>query len=96
LPSGLSFTPQAANHNYNVYSAAQWQQMEEAGAVFLPITGSRQGNSYFAVGLGDYWSSTALDEETGHSLSFFNNNVYQGDSRYRMLGTAVRPIYVGH
>ena len=101
LPSGLSFTPHAANHNYNVYSVSQWQQMEAAGAVFLPVTGSRQANIYFAIGkqgsitigLGDYWSSTAIDNETGHSLSFMNNNTYPADSRYRMLGTAVRPVY---
>ena len=101
LPSGLSFTPHAANHNYNVYTVSQWEQMEAAGAVFLPVTGSRQGNSYFAIGkqgsitigLGDYWSSIANDNETGHSLSFFNNSVYQADVRYRMLGTAVRPVY---
>lgn len=75
--------------------------MEDAGAVFLPITGSRQGNQYFAIGksgniimgLGDYWSSTADGSGNGKSLSFFNNNVYQGDTRYRMLGTAVRPVY---
>ena len=101
LPSGLSFTPHVSNHNVNVYSVSQWQQMEDAGAVFLPITGSRQGNQYFAIGksgniimgLGDYWSSTADGSGNGKSLSFFNNNVYQGDTRYRMLGTAVRPVY---
>ena len=101
LPSGLTFTPHASNHNVNVYTTSQWQLMESAGAVFLPVTGSRQGTQYFAIGmsgnittgLGDYWSSTAIDVEASHSLSFFNNNVYQGDSRYRMLGTAVRPVY---
>ena len=101
LPSGMSFTPHAANHNINVYTISQWQLMETAGAVFLPITGSRQGNTYFAIGkqgsiimgLGDYWSSTADSNEACHSLSFFNNNVYQGDVRYRMLGTAIRPVY---
>ena len=92
LPSGVTFTPHAPNYNLNVYSVSQWQQMENAGAVFLPITGSRQLNSYYAQGIGDYWTSTAIDAETCHSFSFFNNQVYSGDSRYRNIGTAVRPV----
>ena len=95
LPDGLSFVPQAGSWTSNVYSAEQWIQMESAGAVFLPATGTRQGNSVFYVGgLGDYWSSTACDESTGHSMSFFNGNVYPGDTRYRCLGTSVRPVQV--
>ena len=95
LPNGLSFVPQAGSWSSNVYSAEQWIQMESAGAVFLPATGSRQGNTVFYVGnLGDYWSSTACDESAGHSMSFFNGNVYPGDSRYRCLGTSVRPVQV--
>ena len=94
LPSGLSFTPQASSWYSNSYSAEQWTQMESAGAVFLPTTGTRQGTSVFYVdGLGDYWSSTANDYETGCSMSFFNGNVYPGDCRYRYLGTSVRPAH---
>ncbi len=95
LPDGLSFVPQAGSWSSNIYSAEQWIQMESAGAVFLPATGTRQGNYVFYVGtLGDYWSSTACDESTGHSMSFFNGNVYPGDNRYRHLGTSVRPVHV--
>lgn len=94
LPSGLSFTPQASSWYSNSYSAEQWTQMESAGAIFLPTTGTRQGTSVFYVdGLGDYWSSTANDYETGCSMSFFNGNVYPGDCRYRYLGTSVRPAH---
>jgi hypothetical protein len=93
LPDGLSFIPQSGNHNDNSYNIEQWALMETAGAVFLPSTGSRQGDYVFYVGsLGDYWSSTAAGEEVGHSMSFFNGNVYPGDVRYRFLGTSVRPV----
>ncbi len=95
LPDGLSFVPQTGSWSSNIYSAEQWIQMESAGAVFLPATGTRSGNYVFYVGsLGDYWSSTACDESTGHSMSFFNGNVYPGDNRYRYLGTSVRPVHV--
>ena len=97
LPDGLSFTPQASSWNSNTYSAIQWRDMESAGAIFLPTTGTRQGKHIFYVdGLGDYWSSTASDISAGHSLSFFNGNVYPGDTRYRYLGTSVRPVVSYH
>lgn len=97
LPDGLSFRPQSGNWEENVYDADQWSQMEAEGALFLPTTGTRQGNSVFYVdGLGDYWSSTSCGIDSGHSMSFFNANVYPGDSRYRFLGTAVRPVQELH
>ena len=95
LPDGLHFTPQASSWNSNSYTVAEWTRMESSGAVFLPTTGTRQGTNVFYVdGLGDYWSSTANDAETGCSMSFFNGNVYPGDCRYRFLGTSVRPVHV--
>ena len=94
LPNGLTFTPQAGSWSDNSYTVEEWARMESSGAVFLPTTGTRQGTSVFYVdGLGDYWSSTANDAETGHSMSFFNGNVYPGDCRYRYLGTSVRPVH---
>ena len=44
LPDGLSFTP--GNSAWaNTYTAEQWALMEAAGAVFLPASGSRAGNT---------------------------------------------------
>lgn len=97
LPNGLSFATSVSSWYQNSYNVAQWALMEAAGAVFLPATGSRQGNYPFYFGnIGDYWSSTAADEETGHSMSFFNGTVYPADVRYRMLGTSVRPVREVH
>lgn len=62
LPIGCSFTPSSrlnVNWNDNVYSFAQWQLMERAGAVALPAAGSRGTTSMHQVGsAGYYWSST--------------------------------------
>lgn len=42
------------------FSLAEWNQMEKAGAVFLPNAGCRVEKELFGVGLGGgYWSSNA-------------------------------------
>jgi len=47
----------------NVYTAEQWKQMEENGAVFLPASGFKDANTVTGVksGEGAYWSSTPLE-----------------------------------
>ena len=44
----------------NEYTLEQWAVMEAAGAVFLPAAGYR--GLYGPNVVGDYWSSTAIDE----------------------------------
>lgn len=61
-PAGLSFTP-GLNDNYsfnNTYTSAQWSTMQEAGAVFLPAPGYRDGttikNNTSGSEIGAYWA----------------------------------------
>ena len=62
LPAGLTFSSSWSNGwNTNQYTEAQWQQMEAAGAVFLPAAGYRLGDvvsdtRFYAY----YWSSTPV------------------------------------
>ena len=76
LPSGLSFTPAQSSYESNVYTPAQWTQMEANGAVFLPATGDysdlattpsvRDWNID-----GDYFSSSGLfDDDFWYGQSF--------------------------
>ena len=62
LPAGCSFTSGLADSSgdwtRNSYTLAQWEQMEAAGAVFLPAGGLRQGTDIYAMAAGNYWSST--------------------------------------
>ena len=49
LPEGCNFTPvYSRNYTTNVYDSSQWSLMEDAGAVFLPVTGYRDGTNYSA------------------------------------------------
>ena len=61
VPAGLSFTANPNSWAKNVYTSAQWAQMEVIGAVFLPCAGIRftLDNTVCNVGDKGYcWSST--------------------------------------
>lgn len=75
LPQGLSFAADATTWTGNVYTEAQWQQMEQAGAVFLPAMGSRLGTKFSPVaadGSSGYWSSTKDNENSAWSVSIMD------------------------
>jgi hypothetical protein len=72
LPQGLSFAADATAWAGNVYTEAQWQQMEQAGAVFLPAMGSRLGTKFRPVAADEssnYWSNTKDNENSAWSVS---------------------------
>lgn len=65
LPNGLSFNSGVSADAYssyetvNNYTTEQWNTLEAAGAVFLPIAGYRDGKSLVNMDItGFYWSST--------------------------------------
>ena len=61
-PNGISWTPASnfsGDYEDNILSASQWQQMEDAGAIFLPAAGDRVYDEVGSVGgSGNYWSSS--------------------------------------
>ena len=61
----------AKGWDVNVYSVSQWEQMENAGAVFLPAAGFRWGEVSYSVGCqGLYWSSTTKEEGCPYTMHF--------------------------
>lgn len=80
----------------NTYTKDQWKVMEESGAVFLPITGLREGNSILSDELtkGYYWAATSFieNDETCVNLTIQANSVLSSaDSPW--LGMSVRLVY---
>lgn len=79
MPSGCSWTYQASDFSINNFDIQQWQNMENAGAVFLPSTGERQKTEYIKISyinnhptpIFKYWLSNITDEvsENGHRTS---------------------------
>ena len=71
LPLGFSFVSQVKGWDVNVYSVSQWEQMENAGAVFLSAAGFRWGEVSYSDGCqGLYWSSTIKEEGCPYTMHF--------------------------
>lgn len=84
LPTGstVTFNASKASWTANVYTAEQWDELENAGAIFLPAAGYRvrteEGSEVEAAGnLGYYWSATINPEDDyqGMALQITPGNV---------------------
>ena len=64
--AGITILTNASSFSVNTYNDAQWSQLQDSGAVFLPAAGRRQGvtvNS--ATSVGCYWTSTYRSSNSG-------------------------------
>lgn len=77
--------------NASAYSVEQFEKMESAGCVFLPVTGIRQGHSVTETSSGYYWSSSSWNYNP-YSLKFTDGYFFinSGDNYY---GCSVRLVY---
>ena len=99
-PSSLAFD--YGFHGYrgvNVYTAEEWQLMQEAGAIFLPAEGCFNGeNLYGPHEYGFYWTSTVV--YYAQEQAYYTNHLCfsgQGMINIRvdycyLFGNAVRPV----
>ena len=70
----------------------EWDKMENAGAVFLPLTGSRLGTNVTGVtSEGDYWSVTANSNLNCKALKFTSTSVGMANVG-RQKGCSVRLV----
>lgn len=69
-PSGISITF-GTDFTNNQYTLVQWQQLEGAGAIFLPQTGNLT-NQFKAANLttGYYWTATNMSNYQAYPISF--------------------------
>ena len=77
----------------STYSGSNWADFENAGCVFLPAAGNRDGTSVSNVGsYGYYWSSTANGTGSAFDVNF--NSGYVGPASYgnRYYGFSVRLV----
>ena len=73
LPAGgARFTAGAASgYTTNSYTAEQWAVLENAGAVFLPVTGTRHGSTVeYWTEYGYYWSATSSSDAKAYRVTF--------------------------
>ena len=94
-PSECAFTSGfAPDWTLNSYTLAQWEQMEDAGAVFLPAAGERSGAYVVYAGrFGIYWSSDPSDESRAFRMGFSSDiNDLGNPFNNRNTGYSVRPV----
>ena len=71
---------------------SNFDDLAEAGAVFLPTAGYRSGISVSSVGYdGGYWTETTEGEANARYMSFNSGNVYTGANN-RHYGISVRLV----
>ena len=98
-PAGLTFKSgfvttydESAFATHQTFTAEQWAQMQEAGAVFLPAVGVRNSASiYFLNNYCNYWSATSFGDSYAFYISATPNEAYVGNAD-RNNGQAVRLV----
>lgn len=93
LPEGLNFTAgTASGYSTNVYTAEQWDKMENAGAIFLPSAGYRNGTSVDNTPSdGYYWSVTHYSGMYSKCIHFSSSTI-ENTTMTRSRGCAVRLV----
>ena len=79
----------------NTYTAVQWAEMEAQGAVFLPVTGQRNGHSVTSTesfGGGVYWTSSATGGNTAGMVYFTESDIRPSGQWHSYYGYAVRLV----
>ena len=96
IPDGLSF-----KYQNNKYTIAQWKQLEQAGAVFLPAAGTRDNNYFDQIRVfsvneeGFYWSDTHKSSVSSYGLWFYEGRIVtidDGGGLVRRDGNSVRLV----
>ena len=82
-----------ASFNSNVISASDWiNTLEAYGAVFLPVTGYRDGTSVSSSdSYGYYWSASYGNYYDALCVHFYNSTIYT-TNRQRNYGSSVRLV----
>ena len=77
----------------NTISASQWNTLEQAGAVFLPAAGYRNGTSVDVVGSGgNYWSASYSSSNFARRVYFNDTFLNTGSYSSRYDGRSVRLV----
>lgn len=90
----------ALGWNSNIYTVGEsgtWNEMETAGAVFLPTVGFRDGSEISGKkSLGFYWSASYDDSMVGCPVAYYlficSDTVYPKDKDFCKYGYSVRLV----
>ena len=92
-------TPASLTAPDTTYTMAQWDELEKAGAVFLPEAGMRHEKDLWVFNkMADYWTSTAIGgftPDAAYSLTFshMSHNISDMGRPTRYYGCSVRLVH---
>ena len=97
LPEGLTFKSAETPYSYsdNVYTSSEWGTMQDAGAVFLPGAGTRDGytvNIHATTPSGQYWTNNGIWVNYGYIQFFSSGSIGNRSNSLRHVGNAVRLV----
>lgn len=82
----------------NTYSKEQWNEMEKAGAIFLPAAGQRDASAslegWYIGEFGIYWSSDDSSTSDAYCVYFQNFQLDLKMEEQRPMGFSVRLVHV--
>ena len=82
-----------ATFNSNVITSEEWLAMKDAGAVFLPATGYRDGNMINdCYTVGAYWTASYDNNDRAFHFEFSSSNVALNNRYQRHCGLSVRLV----
>lgn len=86
-----------ADFSSNIMTALQWSTLEQAGAVFMPAAGVREGTMCYGVGSdGQYWSASYFDgyqySRNAFCLYFGSDQFSATNFTFRGTGLSVRLV----
>ena len=100
--NGLNYSEEGYYNNndgnrfsFNTYTAEQWKTMEEAGAVFLPASGNRNGTEEVinVNSAGFYWSATPSSDINAYFLYVSDYGLHSHYSNGRQNAISVRLVH---
>lgn len=95
LPEGKYFWNMSGdNYEHNVYTQSQWEQLQSAGAVFLPAAGYRKGTELVDFNeYGAYWTSSGREDNFAYRTLFYSTILSPGGSNISYFyGYSVRLV----
>lgn len=100
VPVGVTFTENVYNTStYNRLTPEKWAKMEVAGAIFLPITGYRNGTTRYGEDGGYYWTDklfvntvSGVKYYSANNIKIASNGTPEIGSKTIAYGMAVRLV----
>ncbi len=85
-------TVKAGNFTGNDFTIGQFAELEKLGVVALPYGGNVSTDMTYNAGTGNYWSATAAEDGTAHSVCFSANSVDPDTLTPRLNAHSVRLV----